>query len=66
MVMRVTTYTGQAAIDYAQAHNLPLSRYRDITGPAKDGLTVEQAQEIAQRDVNLIYLTVVEGRDDGR
>ncbi len=62
--MKVSTYTGQAAIDYAQEHNLTLSRYRDITGPAKDGLTVEQAQEIAQRDVNLIYLTVVEGREE--
>jgi len=64
--VKVDTYTGHKAIEYAKAHNLTLSRYRDITGPAKDGLTIEQAEEIAERDSSLIYLTVVEGREDGR
>jgi hypothetical protein len=62
--MKVDTYVGQAAIEYAKAHNLTLSRYRDKTGPAKDGLTIEQAQEIAEHDSSLIYLTVVEGREE--
>lgn len=54
-----THYAGHAAIAYAKAHGLLLSRYRDATGPARDGLTVEQAEEIAQRDPILIYLSVV-------
>jgi len=37
-----------------------------LPGHAKDGLTIEQAEEIAERDSSLIYLSVVEGREDGR
>ena len=57
-MMTVTTYLGAEAIAYARAHNLTLSWYRDITGPAKEGLTVAQAEEIAERDPSLIYLHV--------
>lgn len=56
-------YSGYAAIAYARAHKLLLSRYHDSTGPARKGLTVEQAEEIAQRDPGLIYLNVVSGTE---
>ena len=57
--MKCDHYTGHAAIAYATAHKLRLSRYKDATGPAREHLTVEEAEEIAQRDPSLIYLSVV-------
>lgn len=61
--MTATTYHGLEAIAYAREHGLCLSRYRDTSGPARDGLTVEEAEEIAARDSRLIYLTVVSAEE---
>ena len=48
--------TGLAAIDYAAARGLVLSKYTDPTDEARDGLTVAEAREIARVDPSLIYL----------
>ena len=63
-MMQVIVHVGQEAINAARERGLTLCRYRDKTGPAREGLTVAEAQEIAQRDSSLIYLTVVEGREE--
>ena len=58
--MKVTILTGQAAIDHWRHNGGKLCRYKDATGPAKEGLTIEQAEEIASHDSRLIYLEWVE------
>ena len=50
------TLTGFDAIDYAEAHGLTLSKYGDPTEGARDGLTVDEAREVAAEDPGLIYL----------
>ena len=58
--MKVTHLHGEEAIAYAREHGLWLSRYKDSTGPSREGLSPDEAQEIASRDPTLIYLDVVE------
>lgn len=50
--------TGLAAIDYAAARGLVLSKYTDPTDEARDGLTVAEAREIARVDPSLVYLEI--------
>ncbi len=49
------TLTGHDAIEYAAAHNLLLNKYTDPTEKAREGLTVEEAREIAREDDGLIW-----------
>ncbi len=50
--------TGFAAIEYAEKHNLRLmKRPDDIDGPV-EGLTIAEAEAIADEDEELIYLDV--------
>lgn len=58
MTATVTPYFGADAIAYAKAHGMLLNRYGDSTGPAREGLSVAEAEEIAARDPALIYLHV--------
>ena len=52
--------TGFAAIEFAEKHNLRLSKHNDpVDGPV-GGLTVAEAQAIADEDEGLIYLDVPE------
>lgn len=51
----MTTLTGHAAIDHASRHGLTLSKYADPTEGAREGLTVEQAREVAAEDPALIW-----------
>lgn len=50
--------TGKAAIEYAEAHGLGLSKYEDPTEGAREGLSVGEAREIARVDAALIYVDV--------
>lgn len=50
--------SGKDAIEYARKNDLRLSKYTDPTEDARDDLTVEDAEEIAREDANLIYLEV--------
>ena len=56
--MRTTTshLTGYAAIEYADAHELTLSKHSDTTEEARDGLTPDEAREVASEDPSLIWL----------
>lgn len=58
MTSTTNRLTGSAAIAYAESHDLSLSKYADPTDGAREGLTVEQAREIAAGDLGLIYLDV--------
>lgn len=48
--------TGYDAIKYAQEHDLTLSKYSDPTEDAREGLSPEEALEIAREDPRLIYI----------
>ena len=50
-----TKLTGLAAIDYAASHGVDLSKYADPTEDARDGLSVDEAREIAREDASLIW-----------
>jgi hypothetical protein len=50
--------TGFAAIEFAEKHNLRLKKHGDpVDGPV-EGLTVAEAEAIADEDEGLIYLDV--------
>jgi hypothetical protein len=50
--------TGFAAIEFAEKHNLRLKKHGDpVDGPV-EGLTVAEAEAIADQDERLIYLDV--------
>jgi hypothetical protein len=53
--------TGFAAIEFAEKQNLRLSKHADDYDDAATGLTVAEAEAIAEEDEDLIYLDV---RDD--
>ena len=48
--------TGYAAIEYAERHGLTLNKYADPTEDARDGLTPDDARQIAREDPSLIYV----------
>jgi len=50
--------SGHEAIEYAEANDLPLSKYADPTEDAREGLTTEEAREIAREDPSLIFVEV--------
>lgn len=52
--------SGYGAIEYAERHGMELSKYSDPVEDAREGLTVEEAREIAREDPNLIHLDVEE------
>ena len=59
-MLTISILHGQAAIEHWRKHGGTLCRYRDSTGPAREGLTIEQAEEIAEHDPRLIYLEIRE------
>jgi len=52
--------TGYAAIEYAEKHNLPLSKHGDAVDDPATGLTIAEAEAIAEEDEELVYLDVPE------
>lgn len=52
----MTTLTGHEAIEHATKHGLTLSKYADPVDDARNGLTVEEAEEIADEDPSLIWI----------
>jgi len=49
---------GFAAIEYAEANGLTLSKYADPIEDARDGLTADEARDVAREDPRLIFLSV--------
>lgn len=58
--MSNTQKTGYAAIAYAEANGLTLSKYNDPTEAAREGLSVAEAREIAKEDPSLVYVEMSE------
>jgi len=52
--------TGYAAIEFAEKHNLTLSKHADAVDDPATGLTVAEAEAIAEDDEELVYLDVPE------
>jgi hypothetical protein len=50
--------TGFAAIEYAEKHNLTLDKLPDAVDDGRTGLSVAEAEAIADEDEGLIYLDV--------
>ena len=50
--------TGYAAIEFAEKHNLRLSKHGDAVDDPASGLTVPEAEAIAEEDEDLIFLDV--------
>lgn len=48
--------TGHAAIEYAETHGLTLSKYADPTEDGREGLSVDEAREVAKEDPSLIFI----------
>ncbi|HKB03144.1 MAG TPA: hypothetical protein VKD90_13040 [Gemmataceae bacterium] len=48
--------TGYAAIEFAEKHNLTLKKHGDAIDEPADGLTVAEAEAIAEEDESLIYM----------
>jgi hypothetical protein len=61
----MTRIEGLAAIEYAEAHGLTLSKYTDPTEEARDGLTVAEAQRVSAEDPSLIYVDVTQAQKIG-
>jgi hypothetical protein len=49
---------GYAAIEFAQANNLTLNKYADPIEDAREGLTPEEATDVAREDERLIWIDV--------
>lgn len=47
--------TGHAAIEYAMLSGVSINKYDDPIEDAREGLTVEEAREIASLDASLIW-----------
>lgn len=64
MTAETTRLTGDEAITTAAREGLTLSKCADPTEGARDGLSVEEAREIARVDPGLIYLDVTPATRD--
>lgn len=49
---------GYSAIEFAEKHNLTLSKHGDAVDDPATGLTVPEAEAIAEDDEELVYLDV--------
>jgi len=58
----MTTLHGYDAIEYAERHGLRLSKHTDPIEHAREGLTVDEARDIARDDPSLIYLDLPDNR----
>lgn len=61
--LTMTRLTAHDAIEYAAAHGLTLRKYADPAEDAREGLTVDEAREIAAEDPSLIYVDIDGGSD---
>ena len=52
----MTTLIGYDAIEYAEREDLPLKRFNDEDGPARENLSIEEALEIAEYNEEAIYI----------
>ena len=50
--------TGQSAIAHAEQNGLTLNKYADPIEEAREGLTIDEASEVAREDASLIWISV--------
>jgi hypothetical protein len=50
--------TGYAAIEFAEKHNLTLSKHGDPVDDPASGLSIAEAEAVAEDDEDLIFLDV--------
>ena len=55
---KTVTLTGIEAIEYAEKHDMLLSKYEDFIESARTNLSIEEADEVAKSDPSLIYIKV--------
>jgi hypothetical protein len=60
----VTTMTGYEAIEVAEQTGRMLAKYADPVEGAREGLTPDEAREIAKEDPSLVFLVVEESSND--
>ena len=56
-----TVIKGYEAIEHAEATGLSLNKHEDATEGAREGLTVEEARQIAKEDPSLIWVEIARG-----
>jgi len=49
---------GHEAIEFAATAGCTLNKYNDPTEDAREGLSVEEAEDVAAEDPNLIYIDI--------
>ncbi len=54
--MSTVILKGDEAIHYAAVHNMTLNKYASESEGAREGLSVEEANEIADEDLGLIWI----------
>ena len=54
--MSTVILKGDEAIHYAAVHEMTLNRYASDSGGEQDGLSVEEANKIAEEDPGLIWV----------
>ena len=54
--MNARKFTGHDAINFAENSGLTLSKFVDPIEDARDGLSIDEAREIAHEDPSLIWL----------
>lgn len=59
MTTDTLTLTGRAAITYAETHGMMLRKHADPTEGARDGLTADEAREVARIDPSLVWVEVL-------
>lgn len=57
----MSTLTGFAAIEFAEANDLLLNKYNDPTEDARQDLTPDEARAVAREDARLIWIDASEG-----
>jgi hypothetical protein len=57
-IVEPMTLPGYTAIRYARVHRLTLRKYADLTEGARDGLTPDEAEQVAAEDPGLIYVVI--------
>jgi hypothetical protein len=57
-MMSTAKLTGYDAIRYAEAREVTLSKYADPTEDARDGLSPDEAREVAAEDPSLIWVDI--------
>lgn len=56
--MSTVILRGEDALNYALNHNLTVNKYEGDDGPAREGLTTDEARSILTKDPGLIWIEV--------